>query len=84
MYYRIIDEEGMPRATGYNATDLQELRNDLADLIEPQLDDEEEGLDGVDLSTLLCMECCTLDESETPFDDDPMGDYDEGEENFFL
>ena len=81
MYYRIIDEEGMPRATGYNATDLNDVREGLADLIGPQC---EEDLDGVDLSTLLCMERCILEESETPFDDDPMDDYDEGEENFFL
>lgn len=84
MYYRIIDEEGIPRATGYNATDLQELRNDLADLIEPQLDAEEEGLEGASLSTLLFMERCSLEENETPFENDPIDEYFEEDEGFFL
>lgn len=39
-YYRIVDDQGIPLRTGYNATSKKELAQGYIDLIYPQIEQD--------------------------------------------
>ena len=66
MYYRIIDEEGMPLATGTNATSEKQVKTELIELIQPESD---ENYKRHSLAAILAARGWSLDKQETPFDE---------------
>jgi hypothetical protein len=74
MYYRVTDYEGMPIATGCNCTCPEEVKDDLLELILPQVcsDDEYNDLDNyktASLEDILLMNDYQLEQQENPFPD---------------
>ena len=79
MYYRVVDEEGNPFATANNAKSEQEVKEEILELISPEISEEDiQDYQRATLNDILIARGWQLEKQETPFVNYDL-EYDETE-----